>query len=171
MLQQALCRYFCSYFVYVESGDLIFSNNETDSSELIGVGCPLWIATRGVCRLSSWWELLHSGCADCPVYAYYSTIFVQTVQALGFTAQWLCRLSILWVLLHSGFADLPVYGNFCTVVVQTPFSGNYCTLLVHTVWSVGITAEWMCRLSSQSELLHSVNSVGLTRGAVCWLSS
>jgi len=41
MLQQALCRQFCSYLVYGESVDLVLSNNETNSSESIGVGCPL----------------------------------------------------------------------------------------------------------------------------------
>jgi hypothetical protein len=186
MLQQALCRYFCSYFVYVYSSDLVLSNNETNNSELIGVGCPLWIATRWVCRLSGWWELLYSGCADCLVYTYYCTLVVQTVHSMGITAQWLYRLSILWELLHSGCTDCPFYGNYCTVVMQTPVSGNYCTVVlqtpvsgnycsmvvqtlvsgnyctvvVQTVQSVGITAQWLCRLQS----------LGITAQWLCRLS-
>ena len=87
------------------------------------------ITAQWVCRLSSLWELLHSGCADCPVYAYYCTVVVQTVQALGISAQWLCRLSSLWELLHSGW-QTPVSGNYFAVVVQTPVSESYCTVVV-----------------------------------------
>ena len=88
MLRQALCRHFCSYLVNVESSDVVLSNNETNSSESIGVGCVRC-------------ELLREGCARCPVGGNYCTVGVQTVQCMGVTAQWLCRLSGLWELQHT----------------------------------------------------------------------
>jgi hypothetical protein len=93
-------------------------------------------------RLPSLWKLLYIECAVCPFYGNYCTVGVQSVHSMGITAQWVCRLSILWELLHSGCAVCPFYGNYCTVSVQT-------------VHSMGITAQWVCRLSILWELLHS----------------
>jgi len=88
MLRQALCRHFCSYLVNVESSDVVLSNNETNSC-----------------------ELLQEGCARCPVGGNYCTVGVQTVQCMGVTAQWLCRLQSVgvtaqWLCRLSGLWEL-----------------------------------------------------------------
>jgi hypothetical protein len=102
---------------------------DVQTVQLVGITAQL------VFRLSSLWELLHSGCADYPVYCSYCTVGVQTAQSMEITAHWVCRLSSWWELLHSRCADSPVYGNYCMLssqwelleeeCVSCPVSGSY----------------------------------------------
>ena len=140
-----------------------------DSSqwELLQSGCAdssQWELLHSGCVDSSQWKLLHSGSADCPGYGYYCTVVVQTDQSMGITAQWLCTLQLvgitaqwlcrwsrLWVLLHNDCADCPVSGFYCIVVGR--------------LQSVGIGAQWLCRLQSMgitAQWLCIIQSVEIT---------